>query len=282
MFAYPNDTNETSTITNCEYLFGPNILVAPVITAGATNRAVYLPADNWLDYNSKSNLYAGPTNLITPAPIQTIPLFVHEGATIPRGDILQGNNMWTTNWGPALRIEFFPSDKFDSTFPYYTGTAVQTISCSNQNQSRVIQFGDLGNGGVLQIYVKNPGLINLNGTNLNLGTDYTYNPASNLLQIPFAGATTVVVNNSTSFFNALWPLSPRITNVGLSGTRLTLAATNGTPGGSWALLQSTNIALPFHQWQTTVTSTFDGSGTLSTNLVNTATNLQQFYILKIQ
>jgi alpha-D-xyloside xylohydrolase len=282
MFGYPNDTNESVTVTNCEYLFGPNILVAPVVTAGATSRAVYLPADHWLDYNNKSNLYAGSTNLTIPAPIQTVPLFVREGAIIPRGDIWQGNNMWTTNWSPSLHIEFFPSDNFNSTFPYYTGSSVQTISCSNQNQSRVIQFGDLGNSGVLQIYAKNPGAVTLNGTNLNLGADYTYNSSSNLLQIPFSGATTVVISNSTSLFNALWPLSPRITNIGLTGTQLSLAAANGTPNGSWALLQSTNLSLPLSQWQTNVTGTFDGSGNLSTNLINTATNFQQFYILKIQ
>ncbi len=282
MFGYPNDTNETATITNCEYLFGPNILVAPVIAAGATSRVVYLPADHWLDYNTKTNLYAGSTNFTVPAPIQIIPLFVREGAIIPRGDIWQGNNMWTTNWSPSLHIEFFPSDNFNSTFPYYTGSSVQTISCSNQNQSRVIQFGDLGNSGVLQIYVKNPGLINLNGTNLNLGTDYSYNQTNNLLQIPFSGATIVVINDSTSLFKALWPSSPRFTIVGLSGNQLSFAATNGTPGNSWVLLQSTNLDLPLSQWQTNVTGTFDSNGNLSTNLINTATDLQKFYILEVQ
>jgi alpha-D-xyloside xylohydrolase len=282
MFGYPNDTNETATITNCEYLFGPNILAAPIITAGATSRAVYLPADHWLDYNTKSNLYVGSTNLTVPAPIQTIPLFVREGAIIPRGDILKGNNTWTTNWSPSLRIEFFPSDEFDSTFPYYTGSSVQTISCSNRNQSRVIQFGDLGNSGVLQIYVKNPGTVILNGTNLNLGTDYSYNPTNNLLQIPFAGATIVVVNNSTSLFSTLCPSSPQLTTIALNGTWLSLSATNGTPSGSWELLQSTNVALPLSQWQTNLMGNFDGSGNLSTNIANAATNLQEFYILKVQ
>jgi alpha-D-xyloside xylohydrolase len=282
MFGYPNDTNQASTIMNCEYLFGPNLLAAPVITAGATNRVVYLPTDNWLDYNTKSNLYAGPANLTVLAPIQTIPVFVREGSIIPRGDILQGDNTWTTNWSPTLRIEFFPSDKFDSAFPYYTGNSVQTISCANQNQSRVIQFGDLGNPGALQIYVKNPGSIICNGTKLNLGTDYSYNPTNNLLQIPFTGATTVVVNNSTSIFNTLWPSSSHITSIRLNGTGLFLSVTNGTPGGSWTLLQSTNVALPLSQWQTNVTGTFDGNGNLSANLANTATNLQQFYILKVQ
>jgi hypothetical protein len=36
------------------------------------------------------------------------------------------------------------------------------------------------------------------------------------------------------------------------------------------------------QWQVNVAGNFDASGNLSTNLVNTATNLQEFYILKVQ
>jgi hypothetical protein len=36
------------------------------------------------------------------------------------------------------------------------------------------------------------------------------------------------------------------------------------------------------QWQTNLTGNFDGSGNLSTNIANTATNLQEFYILKVQ
>ena len=217
-----------------------------------------------------------------PAPIQTIPLFVREGAIISRGDIFQGNNLWTSNWSPALRIEFFPADKFDSTFSYYTGSSVQTISCSNQNQSRVIQFGDLGISGILQIYVKNPGSISCNGTNLNLGSDYSYNPTNNLLQIQFAGATTVLVGNSTSLFSVLWPPSPHITHISLSGTSLSISATNGTAGGSWTLLQSTNVALPLSQWQTNCAGNFDGGGNLSTNPVNAATNRQEFYLLETQ
>ena len=68
----------------------------------------------------------------------------------------------------------------------------------------------------------------------------------------------------------------------LSGTTLALAATNGAAGGSWALLQSTNIALPLNQWQTNATGNFDGSGTLSASLPNTVTNSQEFFILKVQ
>jgi alpha-glucosidase (family GH31 glycosyl hydrolase) len=231
MFAYPDDTNLVTTITNCEYMFGGQILVAPVITAGATTRNVYLPAANWLDYNTKSNLYVGPANITVPAPIQTIPLFVNEGAIIPRGDILQGNNLWTTNWSPRLRIEFFPSDNFGSSFPYYTGSSVQTITCSNQNHALTIQFGDLALGGNLEIYVENPGNVIRNGTNLTFGTDYTYDPTNNLLRVPFSGATTLVVNDATSLFGTFAPFEAwRLARFGNTGNP-TISGASADPDG---------------------------------------------------
>ena len=203
MFDYPNDTNEATTVTNCEYLFGPNILVAPVIASNAVSRSVYLPTDNWLDYNTKSNLYVGPVNLTVAAPIQTIPLFVNQGAIIPRGDILRGNNLWTSNWTPYLRIEFFPSEISGSSCPYYTGSSVQNITCTNQNHTLTIQFGNLGYAGNLQIYLRSFGTVISNGVTLAVGTGYTYNPTNNLLQVPFNGATTLVVSNAGSLFSPL-------------------------------------------------------------------------------
>ncbi len=77
--------------------------------------------------------------------------------------------------------------------------------------------------------------------------------------------------------------SPHINSIQVSDIGgLTLSVTSGTPGGSWALLQSTNVALLLTQWQTNTTGTFDGNGNLSTNILNAATNSQNFYILKVQ
>jgi hypothetical protein len=75
--------------------------------------------------------------------------------------------------------------------------------------------------------------------------------------------------------------SPQIMGIGVSGATLSVSATNGSAGGSWTLLQSTGLTLPLSQWQTNCAGTFDGHGNLSTNIVNTATNGQQFYILKV-
>ena len=35
-----------------EYLFGPDLLVAPVVEAGMTARQVYLPAGDWYDWHT--------------------------------------------------------------------------------------------------------------------------------------------------------------------------------------------------------------------------------------
>lgn len=64
-----------------QYLFGPDLLVAPVVRP-VTGRAVYLPAGVWYDYWSGAR-HEGPRILEVEAPLARIPLFVRAGAIIP-------------------------------------------------------------------------------------------------------------------------------------------------------------------------------------------------------
>lgn len=58
-----------------EYLLGEDILVAPVIEEGATNRDVYLPGGRWKDANT-GIIYTGPHEIIDyPAPLNVLPYF---------------------------------------------------------------------------------------------------------------------------------------------------------------------------------------------------------------
>jgi alpha-glucosidase (family GH31 glycosyl hydrolase) len=67
-----------------QYLFGPSLMVAPVVEPG-TERNVYLPAGEWVDFWTGA-IYRGPTWLRRwPAPLDTVPLFVRRGAIIPFG-----------------------------------------------------------------------------------------------------------------------------------------------------------------------------------------------------
>lgn len=65
-----------------EYYFGPDLLVAPVLTAG-TQRSVHLPQGEWLDYWSGAR-YTGPMDTVVDAPLDRIPLFVKAGTILPR------------------------------------------------------------------------------------------------------------------------------------------------------------------------------------------------------
>lgn len=66
-----------------QFLFGPDILVAPVAVAGQRSREVYLPVGaDWIDA-ATGERHAGGTTLSADAPIERIPVFMRDGATVP-------------------------------------------------------------------------------------------------------------------------------------------------------------------------------------------------------
>jgi alpha-glucosidase len=65
-----------------EYLFGPDLLVAPVVAAGVTSRQVYLPAGTWIDWYDGTVL-TGPGFVTAATPMDRIPLYARGGAVIP-------------------------------------------------------------------------------------------------------------------------------------------------------------------------------------------------------
>ena len=65
-----------------EYLFGPDFLVAPVIDGG-TQRAVYLPPGEWIDYWT-GNSQSGARTVIADAPMDRIPVWTRAGAVVPK------------------------------------------------------------------------------------------------------------------------------------------------------------------------------------------------------
>lgn len=61
------------------YMFGPDLLVSPVMSAGAMEREIYLPAGStWTDAYTKKS-YEGGQTITVPAPIDVIPVMVRDG-----------------------------------------------------------------------------------------------------------------------------------------------------------------------------------------------------------
>lgn len=63
-----------------EFLFGPDVLVAPVLTLGAREREVYLPQGAaWTDLRTGDS-YEGGQTITASAPLSSTPFFAREGA----------------------------------------------------------------------------------------------------------------------------------------------------------------------------------------------------------
>jgi alpha-glucosidase (family GH31 glycosyl hydrolase) len=71
-----------------EYLWGRDILVAPVTEKGATSRHVYLPRGTWYDYWTERAVEGG-REVERPVDLGTLPLYVRAGAVIPVGPVKQ-------------------------------------------------------------------------------------------------------------------------------------------------------------------------------------------------
>ena len=73
-----------------EYMFGKNLLVAPVVSAAVNTWNVYLPQapGGWYDFWTEQPLAGGKT-LTADAPIDKIPLFVRAGSILPLGPVKQ-------------------------------------------------------------------------------------------------------------------------------------------------------------------------------------------------
>jgi alpha-glucosidase (family GH31 glycosyl hydrolase) len=71
-----------------EYLWGRDLLIAPVFEKGAAIRAVYLPAGQWYDWWT-SKPVAGGATIQRPVDLSIMPIYVRAGAIIPFDPIRQ-------------------------------------------------------------------------------------------------------------------------------------------------------------------------------------------------
>jgi alpha-glucosidase len=83
-YDFPDDAQ---CLEDCDdFMLGRQLLVAPVVEAGATTRRVYLPAlpdgQRWFDFETGQAFASGQWHTVA-APLERLPLFAREGAAIP-------------------------------------------------------------------------------------------------------------------------------------------------------------------------------------------------------
>jgi len=83
---YPDDP--IAAARGDEYLWGRDILVAPVTEKGATVKKVYLPRGNWFDFWTEQQQEGG-REISRDVDLSTMPLYVRAGSILPIGPVKQ-------------------------------------------------------------------------------------------------------------------------------------------------------------------------------------------------
>lgn len=137
---YPDDAQSVATPGD-EYLFGRELLVAPVLHEGQVNRPVYFPPGKWIDWDYGYE-YAGGRTWVVAAPPNRIPVAVRAGAIIPEAPEMK--NTAEKPWDP-LTVEIFPAGRSSfelyrddgATFAYRHGQSTVTHFASDAAERRV-------------------------------------------------------------------------------------------------------------------------------------------------
>jgi alpha-glucosidase/alpha-D-xyloside xylohydrolase len=83
---YPGDPEAVK--LGDEYLWGRDLLVAPVVEKGAKVRAVYLPAGTWYDWWTGEKVEGG-RRIQRPVDLATMPIYARAGAVVPLDPVRQ-------------------------------------------------------------------------------------------------------------------------------------------------------------------------------------------------
>ncbi len=83
---YPDDP--AAVTRGDEYLWGRDILVAPVTEKGATSRRLYLPRGSWYDFWTEERIEGG-REISRAVDLPTMPLYVRAGSIVPLGPVKQ-------------------------------------------------------------------------------------------------------------------------------------------------------------------------------------------------
>ncbi|WP_445486986.1 TIM-barrel domain-containing protein [Niallia sp. 03133] len=116
-----------------QWMFGPNMLVAPIALEGIAKRSIYLPEGKWFDWSTQKT-YTGGQNIEYEADLSKIPVFIKEGAIIPQQEVQNYTSERPANKitlhaypkqnGEATNFNLYEDD--GKTYQYEKGHTVET------------------------------------------------------------------------------------------------------------------------------------------------------------
>lgn len=139
---YPDDPRAVA--RGDEYLWGRDMLVAPVTEKGASARSVYLPQGEWFDFWTEEKVQGG-REISRPVDLGTLPLYVRSGALVPMGPAKQfalqsDSQPLSVVVYPGNDGEFILYEDDGQTFNFHQGQAMW-IGLRWDDQAKSVRIG---------------------------------------------------------------------------------------------------------------------------------------------
>jgi len=163
-----------------------------------------------------------------------------------------------------------------------TSTSKFEIGTNPLASDQVAVAGELTVGGTLQVLntsIETP----IAGDNFQLFTSSSTGGAYQFLDLPGLDEGLDWSTNRLAQDGTLWVVRtnpPVITSYGINGSSFNLDGSGGTPNWGYAVLTTTNLALPTSAWLIMTNSQFDASGGFNLSLPQNSQNPQQYYLLR--
>ncbi len=200
--AFPNDSSAAA--LDQQYMFGRQLLVAPITTQGATSVGVYLPAGEWHDITN-GGYASGPATKTYYADTSRIPVYVRDGGILPlnlnAGYEFGGTMTNDVETYTNLVFRIYPAGT--SSHPYFNDatSSVLTVTCAETWGSHqvAINVPALSTTFTLQVNSTEPATVTADGTTLTgyssiialaaAGQGWYWDPTGQLTHVKISAAT---------------------------------------------------------------------------------------------
>lgn len=202
---------------NDQYMWGSEVMVAPVMEQGATSRTVVFPSTStlWFDINNPSMTYKGGTTATVDAPLSVLPMYARAGAFIPTAEYKMVNtrgflqDRYTINYYPVRDMvssyTLFEDDRTTPSAKSDNKGLEMTISGLWHGKEMTVDFNAEGTYTgmnprknmtlVINGVDKSPRHVLINGTN----TRFVYDNKKSTLTVSFLWNVTTPANMVVKF-----------------------------------------------------------------------------------
>ncbi|HEX6915815.1 MAG TPA: TIM-barrel domain-containing protein [Chitinophagaceae bacterium] len=151
-YYYPADT--ASFTATDEFMWGENVLVAPVLQKSATTRRFYLPSGKWYNMIAQQ-IVEGGRWYEQPVSLNEFPLLVKAGSFLPM-DLKQSQTNLSRYRSDSLSVYYVPSD-LPSVYRWYDDDG-KSKNAIEAHRYEVITFSSSGkNNGKLKLSIRSNG-----------------------------------------------------------------------------------------------------------------------------